>query len=89
MPLFQGSTRRKQTEASEGVRVIEYDESDPQSFIRLLKEAKVEVFISAIGLGGVPAQKKIASWVQEAGIKLFVPRRVIPHQLPKGYKVEG
>ena len=39
----------------------------------ILREHKVEVVISALAFGALPAQRPIAEAAKDAGVKLFVP----------------
>ena len=49
------------------------DYADIETLASILREHKVEVVISALAYGALPAQWTIADAAKEAGVKLFVP----------------
>ncbi|KAG9314734.1 hypothetical protein JVU11DRAFT_5543 [Chiua virens] len=67
-----GSTST-QNSLCQGVKLATVDYTDVNSLTSILKENKVEVVISALAFGALPAQRPIAEAAKEAGVKLFVP----------------
>jgi hypothetical protein len=49
------------------------DYTDVKTLASILQEHNVEVIISALAYGALPAQRSIADAAKEAGIKLFLP----------------
>ncbi|OAX37281.1 NAD(P)-binding protein [Rhizopogon vinicolor AM-OR11-026] len=56
-----------------GAKVATVDYADVNAVASILREHKVEVVISALAYGALPAQSTIADAAKEAGVKLFVP----------------
>ncbi|KAG1889275.1 hypothetical protein F4604DRAFT_832898 [Suillus subluteus] len=57
----------------EGAKIATADYADVKAVASILREHKVEVVISALAYGALPAQSTIADAAKEAGVKLFVP----------------
>ncbi|KAG1865554.1 hypothetical protein DFJ58DRAFT_714759 [Suillus subalutaceus] len=55
----------------EGAKIATADYADVKAVASILREHKVEVVISALAYGALPAQSTIADAAKEAGVKLF------------------
>ncbi|KAF8557402.1 NAD(P)-binding protein [Imleria badia] len=57
----------------QGAKIAEVDYVDVKTLTSILREHNVEVVVSALAYGALPAQRPIAEAAKEAGVKLFVP----------------
>ncbi|KAH7883987.1 hypothetical protein F5I97DRAFT_1813796 [Phlebopus sp. FC_14] len=57
----------------EGAKIATVDYTNVEAVTSVLSENKVEVMISALAYGALPAQRPLADAAKEAGVKLFVP----------------
>lgn len=57
----------------QGAKIEQVDYADVKNLASIFKEHKVEVVVSALAYGALPAQRPIADAAKEAGVKLIVP----------------
>ncbi|KAH0838673.1 hypothetical protein J3R83DRAFT_7000 [Lanmaoa asiatica] len=67
-----GSTST-QSPLLQGAKITTVDYADVKTVTSILREHNVEVIISALAYGAIPAQRPVAEAAREAEVKLFVP----------------
>ncbi|KAG9314733.1 hypothetical protein JVU11DRAFT_5542 [Chiua virens] len=65
--LSRGGSSSTQTPLLQGAKIAAVDYSNVSSITNALKENKVEVVVSALAFGALPAQRPIAEAAKEAG----------------------
>ena len=71
--LARPGSQSIQSPLLEGAVIATVDCTDVTTLAAVLRDHNVDVVVSALAYGALPAQRPIADAAKEAGVKLFVP----------------